>query len=557
MAQQACYGRDLYELHVSADNQSFTGKTLIWKDAPKCLPPAEKTAYYAPKQAAAIAEVEQRNIAMIKANEDRVRSYEDAAREQLKEVIKLEGWCEIRWQSCVGWPLLYACMHPILGRRGEARKKLADLNKLIIDLAESELTGDIEYETFPLPVAAQYDLTIEASAAMKAQSAAAIAGTSLPEGMGYPRFVCVEGAKRKHTICKDGSVSFAEVCRNNAWVPLTRVCSEGAKRGAMTCKDGSVIHAEVCRNDAWVPTGGACPTNVCSEGAERYPTTCGDKTMIHAEVCRNDAWVPSGETCPTKVYNEGDMRNPTTCGDGSVIYAEVYRNNAWVPSGGTCPTEADAPGACTFGGDYMFEGATAPTLILGVGIVPIGLVDTVTRDVPAGVKAGASITVDLLVDVVTGATYYYIDEIVPSGWTVTSATDGGDYTSDIGHVKWVVITGAADKVYSYTVTVPAVPGPVPPVEPVPYVPPVEPVPYVPPVEPTPYQPVPPVIPPADGMFTIEFQEMIPGVTPPRVPLLVPGLETLPLLPGWIVRDAAGNIVNKGMELPTLQEIENQ
>ncbi len=80
---------------------------------------------------------------------------------------------------------------------------------------------------------------------------------------------------------------------------------------------------------------------------------------------------------------------------------------------------------------------------------------------------------------------------------------------------------------------PAVPGPVPP------------------VEPTPYQPGPPVMPPADGMFTIEFQEMIPGVKPPRMPLLVPGLETLPLLPGWIVRDAAGNIVNRGVELPTL------
>jgi len=65
------------------------------------------------------------------------------------------------------------------------------------------------------------------------------------------------------------------------------------------------------------------------------------------------------------------------------------------------------------------------------------------------------------------------------------------------------------------------------------------------------EPVPEPVPPADGMFTIEFQELISGVKPPRVPLLVPGLETLPLLPGWIVRDAAGNIVNEGMRLPTL------
>ena len=81
--------------------------------------------------------------------------------------------------------------------------------------------------------------------------------------------------------------------------------------------------------------------------------------------------------------------------------------------------------------------------------------DTVTRDLPATANAGDSITVTLTVNIATSATYYGIDEIVPSGWTVTSATDGGDYTAEAGHVKWVVTGGAADKVYSYTVTVPA------------------------------------------------------------------------------------------------------
>ena len=81
---------------------------------------------------------------------------------------------------------------------------------------------------------------------------------------------------------------------------------------------------------------------------------------------------------------------------------------------------------------------------------------SVTRDLPVNTSAGAPITVSLVVDVQTGATYYGIDEIVPSGWTVTSATDGGDYTSTAGHVMWAVTSGAADKVYSYTVDVPAV-----------------------------------------------------------------------------------------------------
>jgi hypothetical protein len=83
-----------------------------------------------------------------------------------------------------------------------------------------------------------------------------------------------------------------------------------------------------------------------------------------------------------------------------------------------------------------------------------GTVDTVTRELPDNASAGASITVNLTVDVETGARYYVIDEIVPTGWTV-SATSGGAYTSETGHVKWIVIGGAADTVYSYTVLVPA------------------------------------------------------------------------------------------------------
>ena len=51
--------------------------------------------------------------------------------------------------------------------------------------------------------------------------------------------------------------------------------------------------------------------------------------------------------------------------------------------------------------------------------------------------------------------------------------------------------------------------------------------------------------------TIEFQEIIPGVKPPRVPILIPGLEKLPLLPGWIIRDPAGRVINAGIRIPVL------
>jgi len=51
--------------------------------------------------------------------------------------------------------------------------------------------------------------------------------------------------------------------------------------------------------------------------------------------------------------------------------------------------------------------------------------------------------------------------------------------------------------------------------------------------------------------TIEFQELIPGIKPPRIPILIPGLENLPLLPGWIIRDPEGKVINAGIRIPVL------
>jgi len=54
-----------------------------------------------------------------------------------------------------------------------------------------------------------------------------------------------------------------------------------------------------------------------------------------------------------------------------------------------------------------------------------------------------------------------------------------------------------------------------------------------------------------GTNTIEFQELIPGIKPPAIPLLIPGLEKLPLLPGWTVRNREGKVVSEGARIPTL------
>jgi len=77
---------------------------------------------------------------------------------------------------------------------------------------------------------------------------------------------------------------------------------------------------------------------------------------------------------------------------------------------------------------------------------------SVSRDLPDSSTAGSSFSVALSVSPGATATYYAIDEIVPTGWIVTAATAGGDFTSQTGHVKWVVVSGAASTVYSYNVT---------------------------------------------------------------------------------------------------------
>jgi hypothetical protein len=58
--------------------------------------------------------------------------------------------------------------------------------------------------------------------------------------------------------------------------------------------------------------------------------------------------------------------------------------------------------------------------------------------------------------------------------------------------------------------------------------------------------------PAD-MDTIEFQELIPGIKPPAIPLVFGGLEKLPQLPGMTIRDPSGAVRAEGMRIPTMGE----
>lgn len=57
---------------------------------------------------------------------------------------------------------------------------------------------------------------------------------------------------------------------------------------------------------------------------------------------------------------------------------------------------------------------------------------------------------------------------------------------------------------------------------------------------------------AMGTNTIEFQEIIPGIKPPSIPMIIPFFEKLPLLPGWTIRDKTGMVLNEGMKLPLVE-----
>ena len=94
-------------------------------------------------------------------------------------------------------------------------------------------------------------------------------------------------------------------------------------------------------------------------------------------------------------------------------------------------------------------------LLLATNLI---LASSVTRSFSkTTLTPGESFSVTLNVAVSGGDTYYLIDEILPSTlWTITN--NGGGDTTQSGHLKWIVITGATSTSYVYTLTAPTTPG---------------------------------------------------------------------------------------------------
>jgi hypothetical protein len=92
-------------------------------------------------------------------------------------------------------------------------------------------------------------------------------------------------------------------------------------------------------------------------------------------------------------------------------------------------------------------------LVTALILVPFSLAGSVTRSFSSSTVAqGNQINVNLTVSV-TGETYYALDEVYPSGWTIIS--NGGLNSSESRHLKIAVYQSAANRVYTYVIQAPS------------------------------------------------------------------------------------------------------
>ena len=82
------------------------------------------------------------------------------------------------------------------------------------------------------------------------------------------------------------------------------------------------------------------------------------------------------------------------------------------------------------------------------------LAESITRIVPSGVFSGTNITIGLNVTL-ENSTFYAVDEIVPSGWSVTDAIGPGvNWTTNPPHIYWVCIGNCVNTTLTYDLSVP-------------------------------------------------------------------------------------------------------
>ena len=96
-------------------------------------------------------------------------------------------------------------------------------------------------------------------------------------------------------------------------------------------------------------------------------------------------------------------------------------------------------------------------LALAILFVSFASAGTITRTISdTSINPNQEVTVTLSVYVDSGETYYIIDEIIPAGWSIVDL--GGADNSQVGHLKWVVISSATNTDYVYTIKAPSTSG---------------------------------------------------------------------------------------------------
>jgi hypothetical protein len=97
---------------------------------------------------------------------------------------------------------------------------------------------------------------------------------------------------------------------------------------------------------------------------------------------------------------------------------------------------------------------TIPVCILSfLLLVSLSQASSVTRSLPSAVSVSQNVVVNLTVSITLGETFYAIDEVYPSGWTIVSS--GGGDINQSSHIKWVITSGASNTVYTYTIRAPS------------------------------------------------------------------------------------------------------
>jgi hypothetical protein len=130
-----------------------------------------------------------------------------------------------------------------------------------------------------------------------------------------PDFVC-DGYDKHESICVEGHCEQGNLIEANA-VQCGFVCAEGEKRSLTTCWDGSVIYAEVCRNNTWVPTGETCPGYVPVCTPQLLGDVNGDGVVNQADADLLLNWVSFVHERNT-TYKLACPENADVTGDGRV-----------------------------------------------------------------------------------------------------------------------------------------------------------------------------------------------------------------------------------------------